>query len=122
MVNASEKFVLNPNVNTVRSDEVTGRNLLKASTTLNTGYNLIGIFQEHSVTANNSVRGAFGAIDGSRVDRVLGQSNVGTRQVNDVIRESTGNSPKDMIPGEAYWMKLTGSGDAVYAEPLIGGG
>ena len=122
MIKVKESFTLNPNVNTVRPDQITDRQTLNASLTLGSGYNLIGAFQEHSVPADDSAKGAFGAIDSSRVDRVRGQSQDGTRVINDIIRDSTGNSPKDMIPGEAYWMKLTGSGEAVYAEPLVGGG
>ncbi|WP_414837729.1 hypothetical protein ACK3SF_05665 [Candidatus Nanosalina sp. VS9-1] len=119
MIKASEDFVLNPNVNTVRT-HMTGRDLANASTGLANGYNLIGTFQEHTVPADNSETGAFGALDTTHVDTVYEQSSAGSRQV-DTVRDSTGNSPGEMSPGEAYWLNWEGD-SASYSEPVVDGG
>lgn len=120
MIKAEEEFTLNPNVNTARPDEVNGSELIDASTGLDNGYNLIGIFQEHTVPADNSETGAFGAIDTTHVNTVWAQSSDGSRGTT-VIRESKGNNPGEVMPGEAYW--LNWEGDSVtYSEPVVGGG
>lgn len=118
MIRAKEGFTLNPNVNTVRSD-TTGRNLIDASVYFNTsGYNLVGPFQEFTVTANNSANGAFGTIGDNLVGAMYEQKERGTRNLDegDPLRSSDGDSPGAMIPGEAYWMNLKES-SITYAEP-----
>lgn len=118
MINAEEDFVLNPNINTLRPS-MTGEDLLDASTELENGYNLIGTFQSHSVPADNSDRGSFGAIDNEMVDTVYEQTYDGSNEVN-FIRQSAMDDPGDMHPGEAYWMNWKGQ-TATYSEPVIGG-
>lgn len=120
MIKAEQEFTLNPNVNTARPDESMGEELIDASTGLDNGYNLIGTFQEHTVSADDSDTGAFGAIDTTHVNTAWKQSSDGSRSLTQ-IRYSTGDSPGSMMPGEAYWMNWEGDG-ATYSEPVVGGG
>jgi|GEM_PF-2407073 len=118
MVNASEEFVLNPNVNTVRK-EFTGRDLIDGTHVLSNGFNLVGTFQEHAVSADGS--GAFSTLDATKVGAVYEQA-VDGKRITDAIRNTDGTDAEDMSPGEAYWMFWQGEDGTSYREPETGGG
>ena len=117
MIQASEDFVLNPNVNTARPEEATGEELVDASIQLEGGYNLVGPFQEFDVTAGSP--GAFGAIEEENVGKVYAQSDDGSGSIDigNPIRSSDGANPGVMNAVEAYWMNWQSGSAVTYSEP-----
>ncbi|MFB6116301.1 MAG: hypothetical protein ABEK10_02205, partial [Candidatus Nanosalina sp.] len=130
LLNASEDFMLEPNVNTVwRGSNQGGKAFDRADAPINAGgWSLLGQFQEYAQMADGTSDLRNGKVGPAFGDPVIGTgntTNIGAvyrqkwyydsllrpgQPIRDLdtekIKNSTGKAQWYMIPGQAYWAKI----------------